>query len=181
MNEDVQDRVVEGGVGCVTVRLPAAICQVELDRAADRIAGIKSDDGVGEIWSGGAIPRAKLDDLNIIAGDGMEPSAEVAGKPARLQFQFARGALWREQRALVETRGIAQLGITVSKQHGGRKRLSESSLPFGDKKMQDGTGAVSPRSGALQTAETNDGGLETAAPCSNVRDWLRRQCLNCPR
>ena len=101
MNEDVQDRVVEGGVGGVTVRFPAAICQVELDRAADRFAGIESDDGVGKIRSGGAIPRAKLDDLNVVAGDAMEPSAEVAGKPARLQFQFARDALRRKQRAFV--------------------------------------------------------------------------------
>ncbi len=119
MNEDVQDRVLEGWVGCVTVRFPTAIRQVELDRAADRIAGIKSDDRVGEIRSGGVIPRAKLDDLNVIAGDGMEPSAEVTREPARLQFQFARGALQRKQRAFVDTRGIAQLGITVGKQHGG--------------------------------------------------------------
>jgi hypothetical protein len=43
----------------------------------------------------------------------MEPSAEVAGKPARLQFQFARGALRKKQRAFVDTRALAQLGITV--------------------------------------------------------------------
>ena len=89
MNENVQDRVVEGWVGGVTVGFPAAICQVELDRAADGIAAIKSDDSVGEIGPGGTIPRAELDNLDVIAGDGTESSAEVAGKPARLQFQCA--------------------------------------------------------------------------------------------
>ena len=119
MNEDVQDRVVEGRVRGVSVRFPAAIGQVELNGAADRIARVKPDDSVGEIRTGGAIPSAKLNDLNVIAGDGTESSAEVAGKPAGLQFQFAGSALRRKERAFVDARGIAQLGITIGKQHGG--------------------------------------------------------------
>ena len=135
MNEDVQDRVVEGGVGGVAVCFPAAIRQVELDRAADRIAAIEPDDGVGEIRAGGAIPGAELDDLDVIAGDGTESPAEVAGKPARLQFQFARRAL-RQERARV--RGHAR---NRAARHNGRQaawgeeQVSEISAPFGDKKM----------------------------------------------
>ena len=134
MNEDVQNRVVEGGVGGVAVRFPTAIGQVELDRAADRVAGIEPDDGVGEIRSGGAIPGAELNDLDVIAGDGMELSSEIAGKPARLQFQFARGALRRKERAFVDTRGIAQLGITIGKQHGGRCSVGVFSRVLATKK-----------------------------------------------
>ena len=134
MNEDVQDRVVEGRVGGVAVRFPAAIGQVELDRAANRFAGIEPDDGVGEIRTGGAVPGAKLDDLNVVPRDGTKSPAEVAGEPARLQLQFARDALRRKERAFVDTRRIAELGITVGKQHGG---IQFRRFPprFDDKKM----------------------------------------------
>ena len=184
MNEDVQDRVIESGVGGVAVRFPAAIREVEFDRAADRIAGIESDDGVGEIRSGRAIPGAKLDDLNVVAGDGMELSAEVAGKPARLQFQFAGGALRRKERAFMDARGIAQLGITVGKQHGGRGIVG-GFTPFGDKKISGRD--ASPRRPTYAVS----GGVSRAssrtcrrivpyldAPDLNVRDRLGRQRLD---
>ena len=80
----MQDRVIESGVGGVSVRFPAAIGQVEFNRAANRLTGVESDDGVGKVWSGRAIPSAKLDDLNFVAGNGMELSAEIAGEPPRL-------------------------------------------------------------------------------------------------
>ena len=72
-----------GGDDIERDRLFALVAQAVPHARSETARRYLFDDGVGEIWSGGAIPRAKLDDLNIIAGDGMEPSAEVAGKPAR--------------------------------------------------------------------------------------------------
>ena|SRR5436190_3452870 len=54
----------------------------------------------------------------------MELPAEIAGIPARLQFQFAGHALPREECALVNAREIAQIGVTIGQLHGGREQPS---------------------------------------------------------
>ena len=103
----MKDGVVEGRIRGVAVRFPTAIRQVEFDRAADRFAAVEPDHGVGKIRTGFAVPGAELDDLDVVAGDGTKAPSEIAGEPARLQFQFARRALRGKERAFVDARGIA--------------------------------------------------------------------------
>src|SRR3954468_23677836 len=101
------------------VRFPTAVRQVELNRAADSIAPIDPNRGVGKIRAGFAIPNAELNDLDLLARDRGKAAAEIAGKPARLQFEFAWGAQRRKERALTDTRGVTKLGVVSGKLHLG--------------------------------------------------------------
>ena len=104
----MEDRVIEGWVRGMTVRFPTAIGQVEFDGAADGVAAVEPDDGIGKIRTGLAVPGSELDDLNFVAGDGTKLATEIAGEPARLQFQFAGRALCGKECAFVDAGGIAK-------------------------------------------------------------------------
>ena len=80
----MEDRIVEGRVSGMSVRLPTAIGEIEFDRAPERIAAVDANGGIGKIGSGFAVPGAELDDLDFVAAHGRETSPEIAGEPARL-------------------------------------------------------------------------------------------------
>ena len=82
----MQDRIVEIRVGCMSMCFPTSIGQVELDGAADRLLIINANDSIGKIRARGPIPGAKLDNINLIAGDRLESSTEIASEPAGLKF-----------------------------------------------------------------------------------------------
>ena len=148
----MEDRIVKSRVGGMPVRFPTAIGQIELDRSANRFSIVQPNDCIAEIRSGLAIPGAELNDLNVVAGHGTKISAEIAGKPARLQFQFARGSAGREESALMNTRGISELGITAGQLHLGRRRLWKKQAWLGDQNKHQGAAASRP-------PNQNDGGL----------------------
>src|ERR1051326_2165869 len=89
-DEDMEDRVVEGRVRGMPVCFPAAICKIEFDSAANWVAAVDANGGVGKIGTRLAIPNAELDDLDFVAGDGSKATAEITGEPACLKFQLAR-------------------------------------------------------------------------------------------
>ena len=80
----MQHSVFEGGIDCVTVRLPISIAEIELDVAANRFAPVQADGSVAEIWSRFAIPNAKLNDVDLVSVGREKLFSEVSGEPARL-------------------------------------------------------------------------------------------------
>jgi hypothetical protein len=82
----MQDRIVEIRVRSMSMCFPTSIGQVELDGPADRLVIINTDDRIGEIRTCGPIPSAKLDNINLIAGNRLESFAEIASEPACLKF-----------------------------------------------------------------------------------------------
>src|SRR3954466_11569336 len=98
----MKDDAVERRVGGMAVAFPTAIGQVELDGAADRIAAVDSNRGVGKIRAGFAVPGAELDDVDLIAGDGSKAPPEITREPAGLELEFARSAQRGEEGALVD-------------------------------------------------------------------------------
>ena len=118
--KDVQDRLIEGGIGGVAMRFPISVGEIELDASTPHCVTIYADGGIGKIWPGLAIPSAELYDLDLFAGRADETAPKIAGKPARLQFQFRKIALKREERAFANFRGGAQLNITFRVGHPAR-------------------------------------------------------------
>src|SRR5262245_4707146 len=121
INKNVEHGVIEGRVGGMSMCFPAAIREIELDGATDWAAIVQPNNGIRKIGTCGAIPSAKLDDFNLIAGDRLEASPKITSEPACLQFQFAGHALSGKEGAFVETRATTQLGIMIRREHwGGR-------------------------------------------------------------
>lgn len=120
LHEDMQDGVIKRGVGGMAVRFPAAIGEIEFNGAANWVAVVDPDDGIGKIGARLAVPGAELDDLDLFSGHGNKAPAEIAGKPARLQFQLAQRALGGKERAFMDARGITKLGVTAGQLHSGR-------------------------------------------------------------
>jgi hypothetical protein len=123
LNKDVEDGIVESGVGGMAVRFPTTIREVELDRAAKWVAAVNSNGGVAKIGTSFAIPSAELDDLDLVAGDRSEAPTEIAGEPARLELELAGSAEVRKEGAFVNAGGITKLGVSSGEQHlgGGSK------------------------------------------------------------
>src|SRR2546430_715390 len=115
----MKHRVIECGVRGMAVRFPTTIGQVELDGAPKRFAAIDPDRGVGKIGTGLAVPDPELDNFDLVARYRREAPAEIAGEPARLQFELARRAKRGKERAFVDTGGIAKLGVTAGEGHLG--------------------------------------------------------------
>src|SRR5205085_10760715 len=113
VRENMESYVVEYGICGMTMSFPASIGEIELDCAAKRFAAIDSDSGVGKIMPFFAVPGAELDDLDLVFGDGSEMPAEIAGEPARLQFELRRRAKGGKERAFLDTGGIAKLGVAA--------------------------------------------------------------------
>ena len=138
LDEDVKDRVVKSRVGGMAVRFPTPIREIELDRAADGLAAVDANSGIGKIGTGFAVPSAELDDLDLVAGDGSEAAAEITGEPARLELKFARGAERGEKRAFVDAGGITKRRITAGKLHWGEGGSVGDSWRVDEKKSLEG-------------------------------------------
>jgi len=119
-DNDMQDRLFKGRIGCMSMRLPISCCEIELDASTSHRVTIYADGGIGKIWPGLAIPSAELYDLDLFAGRADETAPKIAGKPARLQFQFRKIALKREERAFANFRRGAQLNIAFRVGHPAR-------------------------------------------------------------
>ena len=85
--DDVEDDIFEVGVDGVAVLFPIDGVGVDFEGAAVEGA-IDFDGGVEEVGAGGVVPFAKLDDADGGAGVCGEVTAEGAGEPEGLEFEF---------------------------------------------------------------------------------------------
>jgi len=108
----MEHRILERGIGRVTVPLPIAIGQIELDAAADWLARIDGNRRVTKIGPGFAVPRAELDNVDLVSGRVDELFSKITSKPTGLKFQFARHPQREKEGTLADPRGPAHLGIT---------------------------------------------------------------------
>ena len=92
--DDVQDDVLESGVGVVAVRAPAAGVEIDLDIAGDGLRGIELDDRVAEVGSAFMAPEAGVQHENAAAIGAAQLIAEEAlMKPDGLQQVFGGDAV----------------------------------------------------------------------------------------
>ena len=101
----------------MAVRFPILIGEIELDAAALDFTAADPNRRVGKIGTGFAVPRAELHDLDLLAGGGGKGSPEIAGKPARLQFQLAEIAREGKERTLANFRRREELRVTLGAGH----------------------------------------------------------------
>src|SRR6266545_2616503 len=88
LDEHVQYSLVKSWIGCVAVRLPAAIQKIDLDATANWITAVDLNRSITKVRPSFAIPRTKLDDLDLITSAADEMLAEISSKPASLQLQL---------------------------------------------------------------------------------------------
>ena len=120
-DKHVQHSLVKSWIGRVTVRFPTAIQKIDLDAPANWITGVDSNGSIAKIRPSFAIPRAELDDLDLISSGADEMFAEISGKPASLQLQLRWDSRRDKQRPFTNTIGIAQLCVTISEsRHASR-------------------------------------------------------------
>src|SRR5215468_3807822 len=113
LDKHVQNSLVKSWVGRVTVRLPAAIQEIDLDGTASWITAIDSNRSITKVRSGFAIPRTKLDNLDFISSGADEMFAEIYSKPASLKFQLRWDLRRDKQRPFTNAIGIAQMCVTI--------------------------------------------------------------------
>ena len=70
------------------MRFPTAIEQIYLDAAANRLNAIYPNCSITKIRTGFTVPRAELDDIDLVSGRADELLTEISSKPARLQLQL---------------------------------------------------------------------------------------------
>jgi hypothetical protein len=97
----MQCDLIKGRVLRVPVVLPVRDVHIPLDIAFDCLFAIYADARVNEIGAGLAVPESELDDLNEGTGGSTESSAERAGVPESLPFEF--GPLFGEITGWVES------------------------------------------------------------------------------
>jgi hypothetical protein len=103
----MQHSLVKSWIGRVTVRFPAAIQKIDFDGPANWIATIDSNGSATKVRSGFAIPRAELDDLDLISTGAGKMFAEISRKPACLQLQLRWNSRRDKQRPFTNTIDIA--------------------------------------------------------------------------
>ena len=86
IDKNVKDRFFERGIDGVTMQIPVPIDQIDFDAAAQRFAAIHPNRGVAKIGSGFAVPDAKLDNVDLVAGRADEILPKLAGEPACLEL-----------------------------------------------------------------------------------------------
>jgi hypothetical protein len=84
LDKDVKHSRFEGWIGRVAMCFPTAIKQVDLDAAANWLAAIYPNCSIAKIRTSLTVPRAELDDVDLVSGGAGKVFAEIAGKPARL-------------------------------------------------------------------------------------------------
>jgi hypothetical protein len=98
------------------MRFPAAIKQVDLDAAANRLAPIYPNCSVAKIRTNFTVPRAELDNLDFVSGRTNKTFAKIPGKPARLQLQLRWDSRRVEQGKLADACGVAHFCVPICKQ-----------------------------------------------------------------
>src|SRR5437867_10888622 len=88
LDKNVKHGRFESWICRVTVCFPAAIKQIDLDAATNRLVAIYSNCSITKIRSSFAVPRAELNDVDLVSGGADKVFAEISGKPARLQLQL---------------------------------------------------------------------------------------------
>jgi hypothetical protein len=134
--KDVQDRLIESGTGGVAMRFPISVGEIELDAPALNVAAIYSNRGVAKIWSGLAVPSAKLHDFDLLPGGTDKRLSKIAGEPARLQFEFANYGWKREERALSHVHWRAEQRVRFRGGHNCRLRRQRLSRQVGKRRSK---------------------------------------------
>ena len=109
IDENVEHRFFERGIGRMTVRFPIAIDQIDLDATRQRLAAVDLNRGIAKIRPGFAVPGAELDDVDLVAGRGNKVTSEISRKPARLQLELVWNSRRDKQRALPHARRGAHI------------------------------------------------------------------------
>jgi hypothetical protein len=135
--KDVQDRLIEGGIGGVAMRFPISVGEIELYAPALNPVAIYSNRSVAKIRSGLAVPNAKLDDLNLFRGGTDKRLSKISGEPARLQFEFANYGWKREERALSHFHRRAEQRIRFRGGHDCRLRRQRLSWQVEKRRSND--------------------------------------------
>ena len=91
----------------MTVSFPTAIQQIDLDTTANWITAVYPNCSIAKIWAGFAVPRAKLNNIDLVTGGGNEMSAEISSKPTRLQLQLRWNPRRDEERSFANTIDVA--------------------------------------------------------------------------
>ena len=107
LDKHVQHSLVKSWIGRMAVRFPTAIQKIDLDTTANWIAAVYPNCTIAKVWSRFAVPRAKLDNVDRVAGGANEVSAEISRKPAGLQLELRWNPRRNEQRSFANTIGIA--------------------------------------------------------------------------
>ena len=89
LRKDMQHSLVKGRIYSMPVRVPVSVDHIEFDSTADCFTAVDANSSTVKVGTGFPVPGSELDDLNFVAGDGTKLATEIAGEPARLQFQFA--------------------------------------------------------------------------------------------
>ena len=72
----------------MTVCFPTAIQQIDLDATAKWIAAVHPNCSIAKIRACFAIPRTKLNNIDLVTGGGNEVFAEISSEPAGLQLEL---------------------------------------------------------------------------------------------
>ena len=107
LDEYVQHSLFESWIGRMTVCLPTAIQQIDLNATANWITAVYPNCSVAKIRAGFAVPRTELDNVDLVTGGGDEVFAEISGKPAGLQLELRWNPRRDEQRSFANTIDIA--------------------------------------------------------------------------
>jgi len=84
------------------MQIPVPIDQIDFDAAAQRFAAIHPNRGVAKIGAGFAVPGAKLDNVDLVAGRADEIVPEFAGEPACLELKLVWRPKRKKKRAVVD-------------------------------------------------------------------------------
>jgi len=126
VDEDMQDRVLEGAIDGMSVRLPATVGEIELDAAAHDLALVDPDGGSLKIRTGLAVPDSKLHDLDRLPARAAEAPPKISRKPPSLELEFVWVTGGREKSALLYATNLAQLLVALS-----RGRMDQHAAGFG--------------------------------------------------
>jgi hypothetical protein len=113
LNKHVKHGSFESRIGGVSVCFPAAIEQIDLDAAGNWFAAIYSNCSITKIRSSFAVPRAELDNVDLVSAGADKAFAEISGKPARLQLQLRWNSRCDEQGAFAHSSRVAHLRIAL--------------------------------------------------------------------
>src|SRR5947208_15442488 len=88
LDKHVQHSPIKGWIGRMTVCFPAAIQKIDLDATANWIAAVDSNRSISKIRACFAIPRTKLNNIDLVTGGSNEVFAEISSEPAGLQLEL---------------------------------------------------------------------------------------------
>src|SRR4030095_2166016 len=113
LDKHMQDGLFKSWIGCMTVRFPTAIQQIDLDTTANWITAVYLNCSIAKIRAGFTVPRTKLNNIDLVTGGSNEVSAEISGKPAGLQLKLRWNPRRDEQRSFPNTIDVAEFCVAL--------------------------------------------------------------------